>query len=124
MKIQKSLLNNSKLLRKSQTPHEDKLWYHLRAKRFQAYKFRRQKVIGKYIVDFYCHSRHLIIEIDGGQHNETIDQYKDRIRDENLKREGYIILRFWNHEIENNLEEVLNVIYNTFVTSLGPPSSI
>jgi len=118
MRIPNKLLNNSKLLRKSQTPHETKLWYHLRAKRFKDYKFRRQQVIDHYIVDFYCHNKGLVVEIDGGQHNEQADLYKDQLRDKYLQELGYRVLRFWNREIDNSLEEVLDVIYKALVTSL------
>ncbi len=71
------ILNNAKTLRSHQTEVEERLWYHLRAHRFMGLKFKRQKPIGCYIVDFVCVERRLIIELDGGQHAEqtTYDQH-------------------------------------------------
>lgn len=80
MRINRNLLQKSKLQRKSQNPWEAKLWYYLRAKRFQNFKFRRQVVIGPFIVDFYLHKLRLIIELDSGQHNENINIRKDQGR--------------------------------------------
>jgi very-short-patch-repair endonuclease len=73
------MLENAKALRSNQTDAEQRLWYHLRAHRFMGLKFKRQKPIGRYIVDFVCMERRLIIELDGGQHAEQLgyDQQKD-----------------------------------------------
>ncbi|MBI4363222.1 MAG: endonuclease domain-containing protein [Candidatus Doudnabacteria bacterium] len=117
MRINNILLENSKLQRKSQNPWEAKLWYYLRAKRFQDFKFRRQVAIGPFIVDFYCHKLRLIIELDGSQHNENTSILKDRARQKYLTAQGYRVLRFWNNELDDNIDGVLKVIYNALTTS-------
>jgi very-short-patch-repair endonuclease len=66
-------------------------------------KFRRQAVIGRYIVDFVCFEKRLVIEVDGGQHNQS--RHDDR-RDEWLKIQGFEVLRFWNNEVLGNLDGV------------------
>jgi very-short-patch-repair endonuclease len=71
--IENEILDNAKALRSNQTEAELRLWYHLRAHRFMDLKFKRQKPIGRYIVDFVCVERTLIIEIDGGQHSEQLE---------------------------------------------------
>ncbi len=95
-------------LRKRSTPHEVMLWRHLRAKRFEHYKFRRQQPIGRYIVDFVCHEKALIVELDGGHHSEQLDG--DRTRSDWLKLQGFRILRFWNNELDSNMDDVLTMI--------------
>jgi very-short-patch-repair endonuclease len=104
------LVNIARKLRRNQTEHEDKLWYWLRGKRFWDLKFRRQYPIDKYVVDFFCFDKKLIIELDGGQHNEEKHIERDKIRDKYLENQGYKILRFWNFEINENLDGVLERI--------------
>jgi len=94
-----------KRLRKSSTPQEVILWSRLRRNQL-GYKFRRQHSIGRYIVDFYCPEKKLIIEIDGSQHIETQKEY-DEQRDEYLKSLGFTVLRFWDNDVNNNLDGVL-----------------
>lgn len=101
-------LNNAKSLRANQTEAEQRLWYHLRAHRFMELKFKRQKPMGRYIVDFVCVERRLIIELDGGQHAEQVEY--DQNRDAWLRSQGYVVLRFWNNEIMQQLEGVLEQI--------------
>ncbi|MBI4049752.1 MAG: endonuclease domain-containing protein, partial [Candidatus Doudnabacteria bacterium] len=110
MQINRNLLAKSRKLRKTQTPWEDRLWHYLRSKRFQGYRFRRQFVIGRYIVDFYCYKKKLVIEVDGGQHNEVKNIIKDRDRTKYLTKEGYKVLRFWNSDLNDNFEGVLDTI--------------
>ena len=98
----------AKHLRGSSTDAERRLWTHLRARRFQDLKFRRQQPIGRYIVDFVCFRKNLIIELDGGQHAEQGDA--DRQRDAFLKARGFRILRIWNNELMSNPEGVLQMI--------------
>ena len=100
------LLKNAKTLRTNQTDAEQRLWYHLRAKRFMGLKFKRQKPIGPFIADFVCLEHKLIIEADGGQHGDVDDQR----RDEWFTAHGFKILRFWNHEILGETEAVLERI--------------
>ncbi|MCE4069902.1 MULTISPECIES: endonuclease domain-containing protein [Pseudomonas] len=97
----------SKQLRTDQTKAELALWHHLRAHRFLGLKFRRQKVIGPYIIDFICHEHMLIIELDGGQH---LDSGRDRERDAWLKTKGFKVLRFWNHDVLLKVDSVLEAI--------------
>ena len=78
-------------------------------------KFRRQAVIGRYIVNFVCYEKKLIIEVDGGQH---VESKADKIRDEWLKEEGFEMLRFWNNDVMKNLEGVIEKI----VHFIQPPS--
>ncbi|MBI3771620.1 MAG: endonuclease domain-containing protein [Gammaproteobacteria bacterium] len=99
------MLNNVKNLRSNQTEAEQRLWHHLRAYRFMGLKFKRQKPMGSYIVDFVCLTHKLIIEIDGSQHAEQTDY--DHHRDAWLKSQGYTVLRFWNNEVMQQLESVL-----------------
>jgi very-short-patch-repair endonuclease len=98
------------------TDAERRLWYWLRAHRLARHKFKRQVPIGSYIVDFACLSRKLIVEVDGGQHSESL---RDRRRDAWLKRQGFEVLRFWNNGILKNTEGVLELI---FIALKEPPS--
>jgi len=92
-------------LRRNQTSAEKILWFHLRDRKFQNLKFRRQFAIGKYIVDFCCLEKKLIIELDGMFH---ADQYhQDTIRESDLVKQGYIVIRFWNEEVTKNLDGIL-----------------
>ncbi len=102
------MLNNAKALRSSQTEAEQRLWYHLRAHRFMGLKFKRQKPIGRYIADFVCLEHRLIIEIDGGQHAEQL--VYDLRRDTWLRSRGYTLLRFWNNDVMQQLDSVLEKI--------------
>ncbi|MFO1520046.1 MAG: DUF559 domain-containing protein [bacterium] len=99
----------AKKLRKNSTDTESLLWRHLRAKRFEGFKWRRQEPVGKYIVDFICYEKRVIIECDGGQH--LVEREKDRVREEWLGKRGYRMLRFWDHEILQDLEAVLEAIW-------------
>lgn len=109
--------SKSKELRKNQTPWESKVWYYLRKKNFSNLKFKRQVPIGEFIVDFCCQRLRLIIELDGGYHADTAQRMKDFKRDKWMKNKGYTILRFWNNEVDNNIEGVLEKILET-ITSL------
>ena len=102
------MLANAKALRSNQTKAEERLWYHLRAHRFLGLKFRRQKPMGRYIVDFVCLEQRLIIELDGGQHAEQV--HYDQDRDAWLRSQGYTVLRFWNNDVMQQLESVLEQI--------------
>ncbi len=112
------MLNNAKALRSNQTEAEQRLWYHLRAHRFMGLKFKRQKPIGRYIVDFVCLEHRLIIELDGGQHSEQVAH--DQHRDAWLRNQGYTVLRFWNNDVMQQLEGVLEQIRCTLSLSPGP----
>jgi very-short-patch-repair endonuclease len=107
-------------LRSNQTEVEERLWYHLRAHRFMGLKFKRQKPMGPYIVDFVCVERRLIIELDGGQHSEQTTY--DEQRDAWLRNQGYTALRFWNNEVMQQLEGVLEKIRLALSTNPSPAS--
>jgi very-short-patch-repair endonuclease len=112
-------LANAKSLRTNQTEAEARLWYHLRAHRFMGLKFKRQKPVGRYIADFVCWEHRLIIELDGGQHAEQATY--DRQRDAWLRSQGYAVLRFWNDDVMQQLEGVLERIRCAVV---GEPSPL
>ena len=97
----------AKQLRRNMTDVEKKLWAALRGRRFEQYKFRRQVPVGKYIVDFVCLERRLIIELDGSQHEGSSS---DATRDAWLKTQGFRILRFWNININQALDGTLLAI--------------
>ena len=89
------------------TDAERRLWFMLRAHRLNGLSFRRQVPIGRYIVDFVCQERRLIIEVDGGQHAENA---RDAERDRWIASKGYRVLRFWNHDVLRNRTGVLEMI--------------
>jgi very-short-patch-repair endonuclease len=106
----KDLRNLSKLLRIKSTPWERKLWYYLRGNRFLDLKFKGQVPMGGYVVDFCCQSKKLVIELDGGHHTESNISYKDLEKQKFLEQLGYKVLRFWNNELDFNIEGVLERI--------------
>ena len=95
------------------TDAERRLWYRLRAHRFEGHKFKRQVPIGPYVVDFACLGRRLVVEVDGGQHAENS---RDALRDAYLKDEGFRVLRFWNNDVLKNTQVVLEIILNELET--------
>ena len=101
----------AKKLRANSTPHERILWRALRELPTDGTHFRRQAPIGPYVVDFFCPAKRLIIELDGGHHNEDETAHRDRERQAWLEREGYRVIRFWNSEITADLNAVLERIY-------------
>ncbi|MDL0430141.1 DUF559 domain-containing protein [Marinobacter sp. TBZ242] len=98
----------AKHLRQNMTEAEHRLWYHLRAYRLNGKRFRRQQPLGPYIVDFVHFGSKVIVEADGGQHNDSVS---DQARDTWLRSQGYTVLRFWNHKILAQTDVVLGVIY-------------
>ena len=117
-----NLKNNARYLRKNQTEQERKLWNLIKNKQFYNYKFLRQYVIGKYIVDFICREKKIIIEIDGGQHNENSTIGYDKERSIYLNSIGYAVIRFWNNEIDNNIEGVYSKLEQVFdIKNQHPP---
>lgn len=103
-----TLLDRAKRLRSASTEAETRLWSHLRAHRLNGLKFKRQKPLGPYIVDFVCLECKLIVEVDGGQHAEAIGY--DMRRDAWLETQGFRVLRFWNNEVLGETEAVLEKI--------------
>jgi very-short-patch-repair endonuclease len=99
-------------LRKTMTPQEVKLWVRLRELRQQGYHFRRQAPKGRYIVDFLCLRSRLIVEVDGAQHGFDGHVSHDAKRDSYFADRGFRTLRFWNNEINQNLDGVVETIWN------------
>jgi very-short-patch-repair endonuclease len=101
----------AKRLRANTTPHERRLWRALKELPIDGTHFRRQAPIGPYIVDFFCPAKRLIIELDGGHHNDDETAKRDSERQLWLEREGYRVIRFWNSEIAGDLTAVLEQVY-------------
>ena len=95
-------------LRNNPTDVERLLWQRLKSSQVEGIKFRRQQVLEDFIVDFVSFEKKIVIELDGGQHAETIE--KDKRRDDCLIMNGYKVLRFWDNEVIQNMEGVLEVI--------------
>lgn len=106
-------------LRRRQTDAEKLLWQRLRDRRLNGWKFRRQVPIDTFIVDFCCADGKLIVELDGGQHNERIHQ--DTARTDILSSGGYLVLRFWNNDVLTNIDGVLLEILSILPQSSPVP---
>ena len=109
-----SQIEKSRQLRKNMTSQERKLWNIIRERRFFGYRFRRQFPISSYIVDFVCREKRIIIEIDGGQHNEIQNIEYDNKRTEFLKSEGFQVIRFWNNDVDNNMDGIYERLKEVF----------
>src|SRR5258708_30737666 len=105
--------DRAKQLRNEQAEAEAGVWSQLRGRRFSGCKFRRQVALGNYIVDFVCLDRRVIVERDGGQHNEPNRKAYDSRRDAWLRREGFEVLRFWNSAVFTEWEAMAGGIWNT-----------
>ncbi|MBR0853527.1 endonuclease domain-containing protein [Bradyrhizobium liaoningense] len=101
----------AKKLRANTTPHERMLWRALKELPVEGSHFRRQAPIGPYVVDLFCPAKHLIIELDGGHHNEDVTAARDLERQRWLENEGYRVIRFWNSEIMADLTAVIERIH-------------
>ena len=117
-KLPPKLLAAARDLRKNQTNAEKLLWQMLRSKQLADCKFRRQHPVGGYILDFYCHEKKLAVELDGGQHNEPEQRKHDEARTDWLKEQGIEVLRFWNNDVLQKPEAVMEEIYWTLTTTL------
>ena len=98
------LKNKRQVLRKEMTPQEIILWSRIKNKQL-GFKFRRQHSLGKYIADFYCSEKNLVLEIDGSQHADQ-ENY-DNARTDFFENRGLKVLRFWNNEINTNINGVI-----------------
>jgi len=94
-------------LRRQPTEAEERLWYHLRARRLGGFKFRRQHPLLRHAGDFCCEEARLIVEVDGGQHAES---ECDLVRTASIEAAGYQLIRFWNHEVLAETDAVLEAI--------------
>ena len=115
-----NLLKLARELRTKQTDAEHLLWRLLRSRQFYGLKFRRQHPIAPYVLDFYCHEERLGIELDGGQHNEPDAKRRDQERTMFLESKGIQIIRFWNNEVLQETEAVLEQLYNALTPTLSP----
>ena len=115
------LLKFKKSLRFNQSDAENILWYRLRNRNLNGFKFRRQHVLHGYIVDFVCLEEKLIIELDGGQHDER--KIYDEKRSKLLEANGFRIIRFWNNELLSNIECVLETIYDALTIKHPSPDA-
>jgi very-short-patch-repair endonuclease len=106
--------DHAKKLRRNMTDAETKMWSLLRDRRLSNLKFRRQVPMGRYIVDFCCLDKKLIIELDGSQHLDQIKYDKDR--DRFFIEQGFAVLRFWNHEVFENTEGIIEKIMSCMMT--------
>src|SRR3989338_5872819 len=105
-----NLVGIAQQLRKRSTDAERKLWRHLRDRQLENFKFRRQEPMGDYVLDYVCYEKGIVIEIDSGQHAIPMQKEKDEERDKWLKRQGFMVLRYWNNEVLTNIEGVLEEI--------------
>jgi very-short-patch-repair endonuclease len=105
------LLIFARQLRKQQTDAENLLWLLLRGRQFCGFKFRRQYPVGGYILDFYCHDAGLAVELDGGGHTEDEQRLYDEERTKALEAAGIRVIRFWNNDVLNSMEAVLEELH-------------
>lgn len=115
----------ARILRKSMTPQEKKLWYEFLRK--QSPRFLRQKPLGKFVADFYCSACKLVIEVDGSQHYEKDQMLSDAERTAYLSSMGITVLRFSNfsvdHEFQSVCQAVINAVKTTSSTTDHPNST-
>jgi very-short-patch-repair endonuclease len=117
-----STVRTARRLRRSQTDAERASWFRLRDRRLQGLKFRRQVLIGNYVVDFCCEAGRLVIELDGGQHAERSEH--DAARTADLQSRGYLVLRFWNNDVLRNTSGVLESILDTLASDPPHPDPL
>ncbi len=110
-------------LRRNQTRAEARLWSALRNRQLSGLKFRRQVPLGPYVVDFFCLSAALVVEVDGGQHGAPDGRSQDARRTRWLEAQGYRVIRFWNNEVLENLQGVLVLILEAATRDDPSPSS-
>lgn len=98
-------------MRTNPTEAERELWRALRCKQLRGHKFRRQTAIGKYLVDFVCFDLKLVVEVDGGQHNDSAVQEYDKNRTAWLESQGFRVVRYWNHDVIEDVDAVVEAIW-------------
>jgi very-short-patch-repair endonuclease len=108
----RKLKNTARTLRKNMTDSEKLLWSRIRRKQLKGVQFYRQKIVGDYIVDFYCPSARIIVEVDGGQHFEPAAKLEDQRRDASLSRLGFRVLRFPSWEVMKEVDSIVDQIRN------------
>jgi very-short-patch-repair endonuclease len=110
VKVKREILSRSRSLRANATDHERKLWSKLRALNRLGHHLRRQAPFQAYFLDFVEHRAKLVIELDGSQHGEAGQISKDQQRDAALRNEGYLVLRFWNREIDEDMDAIVDTV--------------
>lgn len=109
------IFQRARALRDKETPAEKELWKYLKGKKLDGFKFRRQHPIGRYILDFYCHEKKLVVELDGGYHEDELQKQYDENRTLDLQSAGLKVIRFQNEEMFQDLETVLWKIRNELI---------
>ena len=117
-RIEPATAVRARSLRRGMTDAERKLWSVIREKQLNGFRFRRQHPIGRYVVDFACPETGLVVELDGGQHQDQVAYDEQRVAF--IENRGWRVLRFWNNEVLGNLDGVLTVIAET----LDEPSKV
>ena len=120
MATKQSQLAFARHLRQQSTDAERLLWSQLRRNSLEGIKFKRQHPIGPYIVDFVTLENMLVVEIDGGQHNEPLVIEEDKERTAWLQKKGYTVLRFWNNDVLTNIEGVFEMIRQALSLDKAP----
>jgi very-short-patch-repair endonuclease len=110
MRLHPATREFARQLRRNQTDAERRLWHYLRGRRLLNLRFRRQHPIGPYYADFACLELGLVVELDGGQHNEPRGLYRDGVRSDVLAGYGYAVIRFWDNDVLRDTSAVLEVI--------------
>ncbi|MCP5371393.1 MAG: endonuclease domain-containing protein [Hyphomicrobiales bacterium] len=105
--------SRARALRRRSTEAEKRLWHRLRDRQLHGLKFRRQVPVGTYVVDFLCYENRVVVELDGGQHGDESTRRRDAVRTSFLQERGFRVLRFWNNDVLENLEGVLQAIGGT-----------
>jgi adenine-specific DNA-methyltransferase len=118
----RSLPATARALRANSTDAERRLWYYLRHRRLSGYRFRRQVPIGRFVVDFVCIRARLIVELDGGQHAESLIEDLERTR--YLARGGFRVIRFWNDEVLQRTEAVLESVLEALIQACPHPDPL
>ena len=104
---------HAKAMRRAMTEPEFRLWWRLRPLAGRGLRFRRQVPIGPYIVDFFCPSKKLVVELDGSQHGRRTNAAADASRTAWLEQHGYRVIRFWNGNVLSNVDDVCDAIVAT-----------
>jgi very-short-patch-repair endonuclease len=112
----------ARYLRRNRTTAERRLWWQLRDLKEIGFKFRQQVPIGHFIVDFACLSQRLIVELDGGTHSTDLELRRDRARERYPMDQGFRVIRFWNADVMQNMEGVMDTIVAALHTPTPDPS--
>lgn len=117
VRVGQAAIRQARGMRSSMSPMEVKLWARLKLLRSEGFHFRRQAPFRSYFLDFVCFGNRLVVEVDGSQHTEDGQWKHYRLRDQVLDQEGFRVLRFWTHQVRENIDGVMHNIRLT----LGAP---